>query len=77
MSRTQAVLPGGPRLSDYLSIGDFINLSGGSGATGTIIDEDVTALTAEFRSMPSSHEGEDEDFSFQLKFNQKVTTSTE
>ena len=53
---------------------DFINLSGGSGGTGTIIDEDVTALTAEFRNMPSSHEGEDEDFSFQLKFNQKVTT---
>ena len=53
---------------------DFINLSGGSGATGTIIDEDVTALTAEFRNMPSSHEGEGEDFSFQLKFNQKVTT---
>ena len=24
--------------------------------------------------MPSSHEGEGEDFSFQLKFNQKVTT---
>ena len=53
---------------------DFINLSGGSGATGTIIDEDVTALTAEFRNMPSSHEGDGEDFSFQLKFNQKVTT---
>ena len=53
---------------------DFINLSGGSGGTGTIIDEDVTALTAEFRNMPSSHDGEDEDFSFQLKFNQKVTT---
>ena len=53
---------------------DFINLSGGSGATGTIIDEDVTALTAEFRNMPSSHEGEGEDVSFQLKFNQKVTT---
>ena len=53
---------------------DFINLSGGSGGTGTIIDEDVTALTAEFRNMPSSHEGDGEDFSFQLKFNQKVTT---
>ena len=53
---------------------DFINLSGGSGATGTIIDEDVTALTAEFLNMPSSHEGDGEDFSFQLKFNQKVTT---
>ena len=36
---------------------DFINLSGGSGASGTIIDEDVTTLTAEFRNMPSSHEG--------------------
>ena len=53
---------------------DFINVSGGSGGTGTIIDEDVTALTAEFRNMPSSHEGDGEDFSFQLKFNQKVTT---
>ena len=53
---------------------DFINLSGGSGGTGTIIDEDVTALTAEFRNMPSSHEGDGEEFSFQLKFNQKVTT---
>ena len=53
---------------------DFVNLGGGSGATGTIVDEDVTALTAEFRNMPASHEGEGEDFSFQLKFNQKVTT---
>ena len=53
---------------------DFVNIGGGSGATGTIIDEDVTALTAEFRNMPASHDGENEDFSFQLKFNQKVTT---
>ena len=53
---------------------DFVNLAGGSGATGTIVDDDVSALTGEFQNMPSSHEGEDEEFSFQLKFNQKVTT---
>ena len=53
---------------------DFINLSGGSGGTGTIIDEDVTALTAELQNMPSSHEGEGEEFAFRVKFNQKVTT---
>ena len=53
---------------------DFINLTGGSDGTGTIVDEDVTALTAEFLNMPSGHEGDGEDFSFRLKFNQKVRT---
>ena len=59
-----------------VSLTKFNNVNAGSpwDGTGTIIDEDVTALTAEFRNMRSSHEGEDEDFSFQLKFNQKVTT---
>ena len=59
-----------------LEADDWINLAGAEKkrGTGTITDDDVTALTAEFQNMPSSHEGDGEDFSFQLRFNQKVTT---
>ena len=59
-----------------LEADDWVNLAGAEKqrGTGTITDDDVTALTAEFLNMPSSHDGDGEDFSFQLKFNQKVTT---
>ena len=59
-----------------LEVDDWVNLAGAEKqrGTGTITDEDVTALTAQFQNMPATHAGEGEEFSFQLKFNQKVTT---
>ena len=58
-----------------VSLTSFINVSGGSPSvgTGTIVDDDVTALTAEFKNMPSSHEGE-ASFKFRVQFNQDVKT---
>ena len=59
-----------------LEADDWVNLAGAEKqrGTGTITDEDVSALTAEFLNMPSEHDGENKEFSSQLKFNPKVTT---
>ena len=63
-----------PRQSFTLTLTSFQNVSAGSpsSATGTIIDDDTTALTAEFENMPSEHDGDD--FTFRLLFNQDVST---
>ena len=58
-----------------LEADDWVNLAGAEkkSGTGTITDEDVSALTAELQNMPSEHDGESA-FKFRLKFNQNVTT---
>ena len=58
-----------------VALTSFVNVAAGSPSvgTGTITDNDVTALTAEFRNVPASHQGRGS-FTFRVDFNQDVNT---